>query len=413
LDDLQTSEFFLEIRAANNNSTSRQVEGAIAIRLDPARAQLWQASLKPFFAAAAFKSVGGWLIFDSNPALLGLGDKVAQRISAPPADWFDVDVNWPRIAQWHPLVKELALPETQFTVTAPDNDFRVSGKFFFPQSLALNLEPWRMPTNTIHVPFDSFTAVRGFASWWQSQPWAQPYQISPAPNQFFVWSLPWAAFQNFAAIPVPNAASALSQAYGLLAPVFSQADAAHEVMPTITPEIASNEITFNGLPWAALKLRALTGPAGQFLYGELFPNIPKSKPLPPELYQRLATPNLVLYHYEMTGSRIAQLLQPTQLGLMTTRHKQLGATSTAFKWLENTNMIAKLGPTDTEITQSGPAEFTFARKTPAIFTGLEMYALANWLEATNFPGFDIKLPPRRDRVRAPYQKPLQIPLIPR
>ncbi len=35
---------------------------AIAIKLDPARAQLWQANLKPFFAAANFKSAGGWLI---------------------------------------------------------------------------------------------------------------------------------------------------------------------------------------------------------------------------------------------------------------------------------------------------------------------------------------------------------------
>ena len=202
LDDLQSSEFFLEIRAAANG----QPEAAIAIKLDLPRAQLWQANLKPFFAAATFKSAGGWLVFDSNPALLGLGDKVAQRISAPPTDWLDLDVNWPRLAQWHPLLKELALPETQFAVTAPGDYFSISGKFFFPENLALNLEPWRIPTNTVHVPFNSFTAVRGFASWWQSQPWAQPYQITPTPNQIIFWSLPWAPFQTFASVPVPDAA---------------------------------------------------------------------------------------------------------------------------------------------------------------------------------------------------------------
>ncbi len=140
--------------------------------------------------------------------MLKLGDRLAQKISAPPAGWLDLDVNWPRLAQWYPELKKLGLPETQFTVTAPDDDFRINGKFFFPENLSLNLENWRVPTNTVHQPFNSFTAVRGFAAWFQSQAWAQPYQITPAPNQLFVWSLPQMPFQTFAAIPVPDAGSA-------------------------------------------------------------------------------------------------------------------------------------------------------------------------------------------------------------
>jgi len=409
LDDLQRSEFFLEIRAAAN----RQAEAAIAIQLDPARAQLWQANLKPFFAAATFKSAGGWLIFDSNPALLGLGDRLAQRLAAPPAGWLDLDINWPRLAQWHPLLKALSLPETQFNVTAPGDYFSLSGKFFFPENLALNLEPWRMPTNTIHVPFNSFTAVRGFASWWQSQPWAQPYQITPVPNQLVTWSLPMAQFRTFAAVPVPNATNALSETYERLVPVLSSANAAGELMSIVTPEKLGDGINFSGLTWVALKLRALSEPAGQFLYGELFPNSPKSKPLPPELYRRLATKDLVFYHYETPGMRTLQLLELTQFGLMITRHKQLEANTAAFKWLQATATNLVVNPardhTDTEITQSGPAEFTFARKTPCLFTGLEMYALANWLEATNFPGCDLKLPPRRAHTpRLPPQQ-IQVP----
>lgn len=399
LDDLQTSEFFLEIRAAANN----QLEAAIAIQLDPVRAQLWQSNLKPFFPAATFKPVGGWLIFDSNPALLGLGNRLAQRVAAPPTGWLDLDINWPRLAQWHPLLKELALPETQFTVTAPSDYFNLSGKFFFPENLTLSLEPWRMPTNTIHVPFNSFTAVRGFASWWQSQPWARPYQLTPTPNQIMFWSLPAAAFQTFASVPVPDAASALSQAYERLTPVISLADAAGEFINPITPELTNSEIDFRGLPFVALHLRALTEPAGHFLYGELFPNSTRSKPLPPELYQRLATKDLVFYHYEVPGLRTLQLLELTQFGLMITRHKQLQANTAAFRWLQASATNLVLNPardhTDTEITQSGPAEFTFARRSPCLFTGLELYALANWLEAPNFPNCDLKLPPRPARAR--------------
>ncbi|HEX9045698.1 MAG TPA: hypothetical protein VF988_01615, partial [Verrucomicrobiae bacterium] len=179
-DDLQNSEWFLEARAVNG-----QPAVAVAIKLDATRAALWQASLKPFVPTAGFKSVDGWLIFDSNPALLKLGDKLATRLAAAPAGWADLDINWPALAQWYPKLKDLALPETQLTVTAPDQDFRINGKFFFPENLAIALEPWRVPTNTLHQPFNSFTAVRGFAGWLKSQAWAQSYEILPTPNQLF------------------------------------------------------------------------------------------------------------------------------------------------------------------------------------------------------------------------------------
>jgi hypothetical protein len=411
-DDLQTSEFFLEVREAANN----QPEAAIAIKLAPARAQLWQGSLKPFFDKATFKSAGSWLIFDSNPALLGLGDRLAQKTATPPASWLFLDVNWPLLAQWHPLLKELALPETQFSVTAPADYFNINGKFFFPENLSLKLEPWRIPTNTLHQPFNSLTAVRGFSSWWQSQPWAQSCQITPVPNQFISWSLPMLPMQTFVAVPVRDASGALSQAYGRLVPIFTAANLVGELMPAITPEMANNEIDFPQLPWVALKLRALTEPGGQFLMLELGPNMLKSKPLPLELYRRLQTQGLVFYHYEATGSRIRQLLHLTQLGLMVTRHQQLSAGMASFNWVEAIGTNLTLNPirdqTDTEISQTGPAEFTFARKTPVGFTALEFYAMASWLEAPNFPGFNISLPPPRKRLAQPSRQPIQITPVP-
>ncbi len=399
-DDLQSAEWFLDARAAANG---KPVVG-IAIRLNPARAQLWQAGLQPFFPSATFKSVGGWLIFDSNPALLKLGDVLAQKISAPPAGWLDLDVNWPRLAQWYPALKTLALPETQFTVTAPDENFRINGRFLFPQNLALNLEPWRVPTNTLHQPFNSFTAVRGFASWLQSQPWAQPYQITPAPNQFFDWSMvsEHIAFQTFAAIPVPDAAGSVAQMYARLQPVFNALNASDYFIEHVTLDRTNNEVDFIGLPFLAPQLKALTEPAGQFLFWETFPNTPRSKPLPPELFQRLATKDLVFYHWEITAQRMPQMLYLSQFGLMASWHKQLEADSAALKWL--LRIGGTLGNTDTEITESGPAELTFTRKAPGVLTAAEFFTLANWLEATNFPGCDIKLPPPSARLKMLRQK---------
>jgi hypothetical protein len=248
--------------------------------------------------------------------------------------------------------------------------------------------------------------MRGFAAWFKSQPWAQPYQITPTPNQLILWSLPTFPYQAFAALPVPDSANALAQAYERLTPVFKDANARDYFITPFTPELANDEIAWAGVPFIAPHLKALSEPAGQFLFLELFPNSPRGKPLPPELFTRLATKDLVYYHWEITAERIVQLLNLSQLGLMLTRHKQLESTSAPFKWLQRAGAL--FGNTDTEIMQTGPAEFTFARKTPSVFTASELFTLANWLEATNFPGCDLKLPPPSPRLQRLRQQQFQL-----
>ena len=405
LDDLQNSEWFLEARAAVNGKP----EVAIAIKLNAVRAQLWQTNLTPFFRTAGFKSSGGWLFFYSDLEATGLGDRLFTRISQADNAWLTLDVNWPRLAQWYPKLKELGLPETQFTVTAPDDNFRLTGKFLFPENLALNLEPWRVPTNTIHQPFVSLTAVRGFAAWLQSQPWAQPYKVLPAPNQMFVWALPQVPYQTFAALPFADATDALAQAYARLQPVFNpQTPSPGNFLTPFTLERTNNEISLIGIPFIAPYLRTVREPAGQFLLAGAFPNTPRSKPLPPELFQRLAASNLVLYHWEITAERLSQALNLSQLGLLLTAHRQLEGESAAMKWIQNT--APKLGNNVTEIFQTGPAEMTFTRKAPGIFTAMELLALGNWLEAPNFPGCDLNLPPRPKNRKLHPHLPTAMPL---
>lgn len=392
-DDLQSSEWFLEARTANNGRS----EVALAIRLAPVRAQVWQDSLKPFLPGASFKLAGGWLIFDSEPSLLQLGDRLARKISVPPPGWLNLDINWPNFAGRYPFLKELALPETQFDVTVSNAAFHVDGKFLFPHDLAINLEPWQVPTNAIRAPFDSFTAVRGFAPWLQSQTWTGPWHLSPAPNQLFVWSLPSHPLQTFAAVPVPEAAKALSQLYTQLTPAASAAYLRGDLAFPVVPKMADLQISFPELPYISPTVRAWTKPSGQFLSWETIPNsLRGSQPLPPALFARLAKKNVVFFHWEITSSHLPNLLPLTQYGLMLTHHKELTAESAALKWLRKTE--GTLGHTDTEITESGPAELTFARNAPGIFTAAEFYVLANWLEAANFPGCDLREPPLPARV---------------
>lgn len=398
-DDLQKSEWFLDARRTANG----RPQVAIAIKLANDRAQLWQANLKPFFPAASFKSTGGWLVFDSGPDAPKLGDRLAQEISKPDAAWLSVDVNWPQLAAWYPQLQTFGLPETQFQVTAADANLHVDGKFFFPENLAMNLEPWRVPTNTVHQPFVSFTAVRGFSGWLKTQAWAQPYALTPEPNQLFIWALPQVPYQTFAAVPFADTGSGLAQLYARLQPIFDGKKTPGEFFTPFTLVRTNNEISLHGTPFVAPAIQAIHEPAGSFLFASVFPNTPRSKPLPPELFQRLATKDLVLYHWEITAERWPEVLNLSQLGLVLTSHRQLGGDSAALKWIQK--IAPKLGNTVTEITKTGPAEMTFTRKAPGGLTAMELFTLGSWLENPDFPRFDLKLPPRPKRPVRPHRAP--------
>ena len=392
-DDLQSAEWFFEAHLEPNGKT----DAAMAIKLAAARAELWQANLKSFFPFATFKTQGGWLYFDSGTGTERLSGNLEKQASQTNTAWLAADVNWPLLARWELKFKELGLPETQLAVTAASGNLHIAGKLFFPENLSSKLDPWKVPTNTLHQPFVSFTAARGFSSWLKTQSWWQPYSLSPTPNQFFVWALPQIPYQTFAAIPVASAANSLAQAYAKLQPVFSQPDAKDRFLSPFTLQYTNNQITLVGAPFVAPYLQGIREPSGQFLLAGAFPNTPKSQPLPPELFQRLAAKNLVYYHWEITAERLPQALNLSQLSLLLTMHRQLGGESAAMKWIQKVS--PKLGNTVTEITQTGPAEMAFTRKGQGAFTALEMLALGNWLESPDFPRWDTKLPPRPKRLQ--------------
>ena len=407
-DDLQSAEWTAEARAAAGNPP----EVAIAIKLDSQRSAAWPSALKPFFPAATFTTTGGWLIFDSGTGGNKLGASLAQHLSTPPTAWFSADVNWPHLAQWFPQLAKLELPETRFTVTTQGTNFQTDGKFLYPRPLSLKLDAWQVPSNLIHQPFVSFTAVRGFAPWLAAQDWLQPYQVLPTPNQAFIWALPSVPFQTFLAESVPDANNALDQAYQRLQPLFVPNGPLNQgyLHPSIIK--TNNEIKMLDMPLFAPFIRGEKGPSGQFLFAGGFPNIVHSKPLPDELYHRLAAPDLVYYHWEITSQRVPPMLQFSQLALMISNHRQLLATSAAFKWLKYVG--STLDFNRTEITVAAPDQLAFSRNSSGLFTSVEMYALANWLEAKNFPGCDLRLPPLSERIKRAQalhngSTPVQVP----
>ena len=431
LEDLLQAEWFLDARTAADGSP----EFALAIRLDNTHASLWQnnlaAVLESWTKISTQKIAGGWqltkhhqpaslrlvrtgdwTVFSAERADFALGNGVVAKISAAAAKnyWLSLDADWPQLAKVFPALQRVDLPEATLQIIGRDGNLRLDGKIISLQPFALTLDKWRLPTNTIHQPFISFTAARGIAPWLQKQSWAQPYMISPVPNQIFFWAMVGIPFQSFVAVPVPDANAALGQLHDKLST--SQAtELQSQLFMPLAMGMTNHEITWSGMPFAVPSVRAVREKSGDFLLGGLFPNPPRGKSLPPELFARLAIPNLVFYHWEITDERLKMLLQPAQLALMVTRHKQLEGEAVATKWLNYVSPT--LGTTTTEITQTAPNELTFVRSAPVGLTAVELFALASWLEAANFPGCDLSLPPpRKMRNQNPPVKLLSTPAIP-
>ena len=413
LDDLLKSEWLLEIRDTTNGAP----EAALAIRLDAARAQLWQENLAGVLQSwthlpagktsngwrlkkdlppnlIRFERHGDWVVVDCGQDELGLGNEILEPllktgIAAADTNWLSADLDWPSLARWFPPLKAFDLPKTELQFVGRDGELWSNGKFTLAQPLS-PLEKWRMPTNVIHPPLASFTAVRGIGSWLERQGWARLFEIQPPPDECFIWALPQIPFQTFAAAPVPDAAAALAQLHAKL----SALPAAHPQKPfffSITTDETNSRIFWRDVPFIAPFVQALHEPAGDFLFGGFFPNTPFSRPLPAELLQQLDPPNLVYYHWEMTAERLKELPELTQLMLLLTQHSQFNTQSAAGKWLNRVGPT--LGPTVTEVTQTGPDELSFLRKSRGGLTAIELIALANWLETANFPAGGLHLPP--------------------
>ncbi len=398
LDDLQTAEWYFEARTVAGKPV-----GMLAVKLNPARRQLWKTSLKspPFEVGDAH----GWLVCRFGDTARNLGDVPPP---APMKGWLAGDVNLPELARWYPRVQALDLPETKFFITAAGGQFLINGRFYFAQNLSARLEAWQIPTNEIHQSLTSFTAVRGFASWLAGQDWSRIWQVSPPVNQLFAWSLN-APFSTYAAAPVADGNRALAQLYSQLQPAVTMADAQFRFSSMFSLELTDNQIRLSGMPFIEPTIRPEHGAPGDFLFISGFPNPPGRRPFPSELLQTLAQPNLVYYHWELTGPHFQSHLQYSQLVLMLTRHRQVDGESIAYKWAEKAT--ATLGNNVTEMVQVAPDQLDFKRSAGGGLTALEFFMLVEWLDAPDFPHCNIELPPLPERIKQMRLKQMQAQML--
>jgi len=422
LDDFLRSEWKFEMRQAPATP-----EYALAIRLDANSAQLWQSNLRSLLESWTkinaqnipggwelkkdpnlFRIVrtGDWVVVGCGQGELPLSEAWSQGgIAQQETNWLSAKVDWPHLAEIFPAFATFDFPKVEVQVTEAASNLKLTGKIDLSRPLPA-LETWKIPTNMIHPPLSSFMAVRGLAPWLENQRWERLHALSPLPDQAFIWSR-GTELQTFIAVPVPNATNALAR---LAQNLTVNSNWQNHLIFSLGMNQTANTITWQDLPYVEPEITAVSGPSGDYLVAGISPNIPGRKLLPRGLRQAVNRDNLVLYDWEITPERLADLPQLTQLALMMTNKKQLGQNDAAAQWLNHIGPT--LGNCVTEVTQTSPSELSFVRTAPAGLTAIELMALASWLEAPNFPGCDLSLPTHRPVPHRKHQKKFGAPAPP-
>ena len=250
LDDLLQEECYFEISQATNHPS----EIVLAIKLDDARARLWETNVAsvveslggtPLPSAGSGKSwqmshtalgpsrhieltrsgqwtVLGWGLAVSSPTNSPGLQTLVSRIQKdhdpfpPPATnfWLKVDgFDLRPVTDALGLTKILpdAPPKLSLTVIGDGENVLTRGQFDFDKPIPFQNEKWNIPTNLLSQYMTSFTAIRGIEPWLASfKPWTD-LGVGAPPNQIYFWAPIGADMETYFAAPQPDASNQVSK----------------------------------------------------------------------------------------------------------------------------------------------------------------------------------------------------------
>jgi len=430
LDDLINEECYLEIGTGTNQPS----ELTVAIRLDPAHSRLWETNL-----ASALESLTG---AHPNPVaapnaswqmvITATGSSASSTNSAPnnlplslafsrtgswtllslggstnatlPADfharishdgapfaasatnfWLDANFDLKQVSTAFALNWKLPdkFPKTALTIVGDGQDVRSHGIFEFPNALALDLEPWIIPTNVIHDPLIGFTAVRGFRPWLDSwKPW-KDLQIGATPNQICIWDHEGMPAQEYCAAPFAQASNVVQRLSDRLLQIvnpWAQAERFGQLQWSTN----SDGIVWRRAPFISPQLRSADEGQGGFALLSLIVLARTNLPAPAEL---LGGPfnrsNVLCYDWEITGPGFEHWLYLGQLARFLFHKAQLPTESASFHWVKAA--APKLGNCITLVNANSPDHLELVRRSSVGLSSIELHLLADWLESPYFP----------------------------
>ena len=427
LDDLLASESL----ASMGGSPGKPLSFVLAIQLDGERTQLWQQNLKKAnhgrgkeFRTGKFSgwqwNQGAddslWMVPARDWLLVGSGGELEsvrsdylqqiQKLGQPgltmDVNWFEADVDWPRLANWFPISScPLKLARTQIGIRSEYGHFEMTGRVIYPEEISWKPHPRSFPTTLVREPLLSFATGQDVEPFLKSDDTLSRFCTNPLSDQFYFWSMGELAFQSYLAWPVSNPTNTMAklsgQAIADLNPKLQQFDGTKLAWLPKRSQIA----------WMKLPLiNPIVFPApasnGQFLVAGLFASTRGTGPAPKALWNQLDGRNdLVYYDWELTGPRVRHLLTVTEvipilpmLGIGPSRAASFvdPRLDAVRQWL--LGLTPLLANTATEVTKTGPNELKIFRSSPFVFSSLELVLLSHWLTDTSAGPLDWSLLPQ-------------------
>jgi len=418
LEDVLQHESFLEIRQVTNQPG----ELALAIRLDAERAGLWETNLAAVVESLAGGRVtavpgrtngwelrfpcrgsqnpwlielaraGEWTVVGLAPqtnALAGQLCRLASQTGQPFAEqsqelWLDAQADPGRVARalspgWN---LPADLPRLTVGFSGNGQSVRTHGHLDFPKPLPSDLGQWNIPTNLVHEPLISFTAIRGATPWLSRLKSWQGLGLGSPQEQLYFWGESGLPFLSFFAARLPNASNLVSQ---ITSRLVEQANPWLATNSQGTFERATNYhgVIWKGLPLAEPFLRSGPGGSDDLVFGGLVRDLSTNR-APATLFQQITGPtNLVAYDWEMTGTRTLQWLYFGQFFRLFLHHAQVPPKSASVAWLSALEF--KLGNYVSAVSQTGPAQLSFLRRSTIGLNSIELHLLADWFESPQFP----------------------------
>lgn len=346
---------------------------------------------------------GDWFVLGVGRENVPTADEALRRIksggrpvTAAAGYWLDAELNLPRLARLLATAPEFKWPTMRLSIVGQGENLRSTGRFQFDGAATGPLAPWRIPENLIKDPLISFTAARGVEPLLRTTGVFEKLGIDPVPNQFFVWAQAPVAFQTFWAWPSSDASNLVERIAGR-APAALGTDWQQRGLAQVLWQPTNHVAFWRGLPIVTPYLRPRQDGAEGYVFGGLFPAAPSTNPAPAELFSQVTSrTNLVYYDWEITQGRLMQWSIMAQTAAVATGQPQLRTNSAGLLWL--LNVAPSLGNTITEVVADAPAQWSFSRRSHLGLTGIEIAALARWLESTNFPRLSFDLPMTRPAI---------------
>ncbi|MCS1409827.1 MAG: hypothetical protein M2R45_03013 [Verrucomicrobia subdivision 3 bacterium] len=365
----------------------------------------WTAAHKNPALLARFTKQGDWLLLSVGPdAFSCLTEwKTALTDGKLPSVLPDGNVlrlkgNIDGLARWLANISLPSLADFNLNFKPQATGVRTEATIHLNEQIDFPLPEWSVPTNAIHDPVVSFSGARGLSGLVSSLPGTKTLAKQGIPPQFFSWSRTFAMSTNTAPIfplylgwPIPENDISIANLTKLLPAIVGS-----NIIMSRSARLISfpnrNETILQLLPpFIQPFVRGFTNATHGVRVAGLFPLPADPRPAPPTLFQQLnSAENLVYYQWEITQNRIDAYKTLLQLLSFMFDKPQMSTASASYRWLEA--VAPKLGNNSvTIVTAPSPKELKLVRKSHFGLTGIEITALARWLEAKSFPWIDTEL----------------------